>query len=545
MTPDPIVGTTVLNRYRVVARLAAGGMGVVYLARVEGAAGFAKPVVVKRVLPEHTANENMARLFIREAKILANLQHPNIVGVTDFGEENGAYIMVLDYVRAYHLGLWLHYRVARGEKIPAAGAIHIMTKVLDALEYAHTLTLPDGTPLDVIHSDISPSNILVDTDGQVKLLDFGIARMRGESTKSTEVASIRGKLAYLPVEALDGSAPRVATDIYACGVTLYELLAGQNPFSADDDTLTVARVVSQTPPPISTIRPEVPPELDAILARALSKDREVRFKSARDFARELRRIQPLPEGEAAASLAVLAKQDYVAMPAMQELGAIPLSELEDAWRNPPASVRVIPARSPSQLELAPTLAPDMTAPTQAVPVAQKRSLAMLSIAVAGVMLVAGGIIAALVVFLRRPAPDEEPKLILVEHNATASPAVVPVTEPGPASTPPSSEPARPATSAAPRPTGKQVDPITAAFAKQQPAVEACFRDQASDVKGTPEIAIKFAVDKDGNVTHADMTPAELASAPAGQCVLGVAKQTHFPAQSAPINFTIPLRARAR
>ncbi len=113
---DPIVGTTVLGRYRIVARLAAGGMGVVYLARAEGAAGFAKPVVVKRVLPNVGDHEQMARLFVREAKILANLQHPGIVGVTDFGEEAGAYLMVLDYVRAYNLGLWLGYRDEKKER---------------------------------------------------------------------------------------------------------------------------------------------------------------------------------------------------------------------------------------------------------------------------------------------------------------------------------------------------------------------------------------------------------------------------------------------
>jgi serine/threonine-protein kinase len=235
--PDPIVGTTVLGRYRIVARLAAGGMGVVYLARAEGAAGFAKPVVVKRVLPSLHGSEQMARLFIREAKILANLQHPNIVSVIDFGEEDGAYIMVLDYVRAYDLGVWAHYLRGQREgrdRLPVECVIHVLIKVLDALEYAHTLALPDGTSLDIIHADISPSNVLVDTDGQVKLLDFGIARMRGEVTKSTDSASIRGKFSYLPVEALDGSAPQVTTDVYACGVTLYELLAGQNPFLVDD-----------------------------------------------------------------------------------------------------------------------------------------------------------------------------------------------------------------------------------------------------------------------------------------------------------------------
>ena len=129
-------------------------MGVVYLARAEGAAGFAKPVVVKRVLPGLTGDERMTRLFVREAKILSNMQHPNIVGVTDFGEEDGAHIMVLDYVRAYQLGpvARVSARAAPGGKGRACfqieGVVHVMIKVLDALEYSHGLTLPDGSPLE-------------------------------------------------------------------------------------------------------------------------------------------------------------------------------------------------------------------------------------------------------------------------------------------------------------------------------------------------------------------------------------------------------------
>jgi serine/threonine-protein kinase len=549
VTTDPIIGTTVLNRYRVVARLAAGGMGVVYLARVEGAAGFAKPIVVKRILPEHTRNENMARLFIREAKILANLHHPNIVGVTDFGEEGGAYIMVLDYVRAYHLGLWSAYRDKKGARLPASGAIHIITKVLDALEYAHTLRLPDGTPIDIVHSDVSPSNILVDTDGQVKLLDFGIARMRGETTKSHDTASIRGKLAYLPIEALDGSPPTVATDVYACGVTLYELLAGKHPFQADDDTVTLARVIQHAPAPISSLRPEVPPELDAILARALAKDRTVRFASAKEFARELRRIQTQPEAEAAAELAAIAKPDYADMPSMKELGVVPLGDLEEAWRNPPPGPRASLPDVQVGIEFAPTQAPDPHGPTQRVAAFSgpppKRNMVTLSLVVAGVMLAAGGIIAGIVVALRRPNPDDEPKLILVEHTATAATSTQ--TSPPVPTTTTTINSAEPATSAsvatsATKPATKPTqDPISAAFAKQGPQIEACFRDQANAV--TPEISIKFAIDKDGTVQRADMTPADVAGSPVGKCILGVAKQTKFPPQNAPITFSIPLRAR--
>ncbi|MDB4994276.1 MAG: Endo,4-beta-xylanase precursor, partial [Myxococcaceae bacterium] len=418
---DEMVGETVLGRYRIVARLAKGGMGVVYLARAEGAAGFAKPVVVKRVLPDLHGDERMARLFVREARILSNLQHPNIVSVTDFGEEAGAYIMVLDYVRAYHLGRWRSYRQALDERFPVEVALHVMIKVLDALEYAHTLTMPDGTPLEIVHADISPANILVDTDGQVKLLDFGIARMAGEVTQSADPNSIRGKFSYLPVEALDGSPPRVATDVYACGVTLYELLAGGNPFTGADETRTLAKVISHEPPPISQVRPEVRAELDAILARAISKDRAKRFASAKDFARELRRLQTVPEDEATRTLSALAKRDYAAMPSKPGTS---LPELEEAWRNPVPSTRAAgddPAQTeaPTRIDRANELAPEAPKEMAEVRPPARRGQVVLFLALGLVFL--GGVAGAIGVFLSRK-PADEPRFVLIEHNAASASA---------------------------------------------------------------------------------------------------------------------------
>ncbi len=571
--PDSMVGATVLGRYRIVARLAAGGMGVVYLARAEGAAGFAKPVVVKRVLPSLNGSEQMARLFIREAKILANLQHPNIVGVIDFGEEDGAYIMVLDYVRAYDLGVWAYYRRNKSEHLPVDGILHIVIKVLEALEYAHTLALPDGTSLDIIHADISPSNVLVDTDGQVKLLDFGIARMRGEVTQSTDSASIRGKFSYLPVEALDGSPPRVTTDVYACGVTLYELLTATNPFLVDDDTVTIARVISHDPPPVSALRAELPPELDAVVARGMARDRTKRFATAKEFARELRRLQRTPEDEVIASLAALARQDYAAMPVM---AGISLAELEETWRSPPPSVQSLRRADPVihvyeqpskiELALAPTVPPGKTANaaragaavTEIAPATvrsapaeepPRKGFARPLLLAAGIPLVLGGVGTAIFMYARSRPEPEEPRILLVEHNPTA-------TAP-PDSSAPTVKAAgtQSAVSSASAPTRADAklhapktpkvagDPLSTAFAKTQPEFETCFQQQASGVSGSPEISFRFAIDTDGVVQKVEIAPAELGGVPLGQCILGVARKTKFPAQSAPTTFTISLRAR--
>jgi serine/threonine-protein kinase len=518
---DEMIGATFLGRYRVVARLARGGMGVVYLARAEGAAGFAKPVVVKRVLPDLSGEERMARLFVREAKILANLQHPNIVSVIDFGQEDGAYIMVLDYVRAYNLNLWWAYRQEKGERSPAGETIHIIIKVLDALEYAHTLTSPDGTTLDIVHADVSPSNILVDTDGQVKLLDFGIARMRGESTQSTDSNSIRGKFAYLPVESLDGSPPSVATDIYAAGVTLYELLTGENPFSGGDETRTVAKVISHEPTPVSQVRPDVPAELDAILARAMHKDRTQRFASAKDFARELRRAQKMLEDEATSSLATLAKRDYAAMP--MKAGAT-LAELEDSWRNPTTASAKLPK-----------------ADVQSEP---PKSSGRLYLGI-GVGLAVAGAAVGLGIFFKGKSDDDDKKIVVIEHNPTSATAPGPIATASHTAETASAAPAVSSAAPAVAPPVKKTagDPLSAALAKNQPEIEGCFQSNASDLSGNPEVSVRFAIDTEGTVQRAEVFPSELASAPLGQCLLGVARKTKFPPQAAPATFRIPLRAR--
>ncbi len=570
-----MTGITVLGRYRIVARLAKGGMGIVYLARAEGAAGFAKPVVVKRVLPDLTGDAKMARLFVREAKILANLQHPNIVSVIDFGEEDGAYIMVLDYVRAYHLGLWAGFRSeqhkeGRGDLLPIEGVVHIMTKVLDALEYAHGLTGPDGAPLEIVHADISPANILVDQDGQVKLLDFGIARMRGEATQTTDSKSIRGKFSYLPIEALDGSPPTIATDVYACGVTLYELLAGENPYTGTDETRTLAKVISHDPTPISQVRPGVSPELEAIVHRAMSKDRDKRFASAKDFARELRKVQKLPEDEATRALAVVAKGDFAAMPAREGTS---LADLDAAWRNPPPALggaqsspklRVSSPDLAQQAALAATIGEAPTqlhelasgaaeARTVAATSSQNRRGFLIGVGIGAVLLV-GALVALVVILLRRS--DDQTKLVVIERSSNSSETAgagsvvassASIVTPASSSAAAADDSARPTASTAgtagkgPKPPAGG-DPLSAAFAKNQPEIEACFRDKAAP-GSSPEVSVRFSIDKEGVVQRAEVIPSDLTSTPLGQCIVGVAKRTRFPAQSAPATFRIPLRAK--
>jgi serine/threonine-protein kinase len=341
-----MAGQLILGRYRVVRRLARGGMGVVYLARAEGAAGFVKPVVVKRIIPDLTEDEKMAQMFIREARILSNLHHPGIVGVIDFGEEGDAYIMVLEYVHGYHLGRWNRYMRETQGYFPAPLAIQITIEVLGALHYAHTRKRPDGKPLGIVHRDISPSNIFIDLEGHVRLLDFGIARMTGDTSEyKTQEITLKGKLAYLGPELLHGSAPTPQSDIYSTGVVLHELLTGGNEFRGREMSDTVNRVLNNPPSSVEEIRSDVPAGLDEVIRRALAKSHEERYGSAAEFAQALREVRDVSEDQATVQLAEQVRHDFLGdMPG--RLGLESLDSIDEAWRNPPQELLSEPDTEP-------------------------------------------------------------------------------------------------------------------------------------------------------------------------------------------------------
>src|SRR5690606_4007917 len=179
-------GQGVMGRYRIVRRLAVGGMGVVYLARIEGAKGFVRPAVIKQMLPELVGDEELVGLFVREARILSELRHPGIVSVLDFAVEDDAPLMALEYVHGYHAGNWLKYLRRKREPFDPSLALHVVIKVLDALSYVHTRTDERGRSLGIVHRDVSPSNVLIDVDGRVRLLDFGVARVGSEDVTASD-----------------------------------------------------------------------------------------------------------------------------------------------------------------------------------------------------------------------------------------------------------------------------------------------------------------------------------------------------------------------
>lgn len=536
---DPMLGRAVLGRYRVVRVLAHGGMGVLYLGRTEGAAGFARPVVVKRILPHLVANPRMAGLFVREARILSELQHPGIVNILDFGEEDGAYVMVLEFVRGYDLGLWHRFLRETGGLLTGDVALQVMIRVLEALHYAHTFVRSDGHALEVVHRDVSPGNVLLDTEGHIKLLDFGIARFSDDGGEyRTREGEFKGKAAYTSPEIFRGGQASAQSDVFAAGVVLYKILAGFNPFEGENSMETVKRIAEFEPAPISHIRSDLRRELDAVLARALAKEPQNRFASAAEFAESLKWCRRQGEDAAHARLVADIQRDFMGeMPA--RLGLEPLSLLDSSWRT--ANTTELRAMIEADMTESTSAATRQTPRYEAKPKRASKSTLVFAGLGLGAVAAAGAL--GFVLQNRKVSPAPAPPAFVVvqkQPEVEAKPAELPPPQPtAPAPTPVAEKP-RPV---APKRTGPDPEALTRTLRKRQATIEKCFETHAAQVKGVPEIAVAFSIDASGAVQTAKVVPESLNPTPLGACLVKIAHSTQFGSQGQPLAFRIPLRAR--
>jgi serine/threonine protein kinase len=276
------------GRYTLVDRLGYGGMAEVFLARATSIGGFEKMLAIKRLLPHCTEDRQTVELLADEAKITVRLTHPNIVQVFDFGEINDTYYIAMEYVDGLDLRSLVRVADDISKPLPVDIAIFIVTSLLDALEFAHTQVDLDGSPLGIIHRDVSPHNILISRHGQVKLSDFGVARAAISSHVSV-VGDIRGKFSYMPPEQVFAAHIDHRVDIFAAGAILYELLTGKQPYRSASTGDQIRQLNAGVAPP-SMRRPELPEAMDVATLRALEKDPERRYPSAAEFAHDLRKI---------------------------------------------------------------------------------------------------------------------------------------------------------------------------------------------------------------------------------------------------------------
>ena len=270
------------SRCRVLRQVASGGMGKVYLAEQLGSAGFNKTVAIKTIRKDLMANERFLKLFIGEAKLVADLIHENILQVYQFEQRGSVYFIVMEYVHGRNLAQVCERLWAKEQTLDVEFGAFIMSRVARALSYAHTKRDRHGAPLDIVHRDVSPGNVIASFQGVVKLSDFGIAKaLTTESPDETRV--VLGKLGYLSPEQARFQATDARSDVFSLGLVMYEALTGQRPYQARtaDELIVMHRDQPVTPP--REINPEVPAALEQVLMRCLEQDPEKRFETAGDL----------------------------------------------------------------------------------------------------------------------------------------------------------------------------------------------------------------------------------------------------------------------
>lgn len=423
-----------LGKYQLVAELARGGMGIVYLAISEGPGGFSKLLIVKELKPDLVSDPSFLQMFLEEARLAARLSHSNIIQTYEVGADEGRHYIVMEYLDGVTLS-----RVVR-KKSPDFSLdmqVRVICEMLKGLHYAHTLKDFDGAPLGIVHRDVSPQNVFISFDGQVKIGDFGIAKAR-DSSIETNAGVLKGKPAYMAPEQVAGRAD-ARSDVYSAGVMLWEAVARRRMWAGAGELEILSNVIAGTVPSLQEVAPDAPPELVAIIMRALAKDPDQRYPSADALLVDLdgylaprnvttravsEVVEPLFNEERAKKRSVIEahiasarggrSERVSALPAMPESTTTPAAD---------GSVAPTPSRPPGSLP----------------PVAATRNQRRTAI-VASTLLALAGIGASIAVWLG--AERAEPRGVATRAPAPSAAADV---RPGAAESAPAAEPATPPT----------------------------------------------------------------------------------------------------
>jgi serine/threonine protein kinase len=282
---------TQLGRYALFDQIAQGGMATVHLGRLVGPVGFSKIVAIKQMHESAARNPDFVAMFLDEARLSGRVQHPNVVATFDVIANGGEAFLVMEYVHGESLSALLRATRVQGQRLDPAFAVHILCDVLSGLHAAHEATDEHGGPLNLIHRDVSPQNIMIGVDGVARVLDFGIAKAAGR-LQETQTGQLKGKLGYMAPEQLLGRPLDRRVDIFAAGICLWESISGRKMFDADNSGQLMYQVLETEIPPLSAIA-DVPLALSRAVERATARNPDERFSTAREFARELERSTEL------------------------------------------------------------------------------------------------------------------------------------------------------------------------------------------------------------------------------------------------------------
>jgi TonB family protein len=345
------------GQYVLIEKIATGGMAEVWKARMRGVEGFQKIVAIKKILPHLSDNQEFVDMFIDEAKFAAQLNHNNIIHIYDLGKISGSYYIAMEYVDGGDLKSIISRGESSGHPLTVELALFIASKIASALDYAHRKRDFDEKEMGLVHRDVSPQNVLVSHDGDIKLCDFGIAKAASKASH-THTGALKGKLQYMSPEQAWGKPIDRRSDVFALGTVLYEMITSSRLFGGDSEISILEQVREARVPPPSRINDEVPPEVDRIVLKALEKDADARYQTAGEMAREIDAVlytfRPTPTS---ADLAIHMNRIHSDQPAP------PPSQHFDDAADEPTAIDDGPGA-----ELAPVVAIGKTSPpTQAVP----------------------------------------------------------------------------------------------------------------------------------------------------------------------------------
>ncbi len=302
-----------VGKYEIITRLSVGGMAELFLAYLPGPGGFKKFVALKQILPDVKADDSFVKMFLDEARITAAFNNSNIGQVFDLGEERDELYLAMEFIAGQNLEQVTKRAAKREMAIPVGFAARVVRDSALGLHYAHTFTDPTGQPMGVVHRDVSPKNVMITWTGQVKVIDFGIAKARGRLNR-TQVGVVKGTSGYMSPEQVRNEPLDGRTDLFAAGVMLHELLAGERLFTAPTDAGMMLKIVEGEVTPPMTNNPYVTPELSDVVMKCLSKKREQRFNTGKEFARAIEQSCPdLFEDEQLAEFMAQLFEDKIAI----------------------------------------------------------------------------------------------------------------------------------------------------------------------------------------------------------------------------------------
>jgi serine/threonine-protein kinase len=322
--------------------IAAGGMATVHLGRLSGAAGFARTVAVKRLHPQFAKDPDFVSMFLDEARLAARIRHPNVVPTLDIVETDGEIHLVMEYVHGASLARLMRAGVDAGTPPDPWIIATILSGVLHGLHAAHEATNEQGVPLQIVHRDVSPQNILVGIDGVARVVDFGVAKAVGR-LQTTREGQVKGKFSYMAPEQITGREVTRRADIYSAGVVAWEALTSRRLFRADNEAAIVRAVLRDRVPLPTELAPDLPSELDAVVMRALDRHPARRFETAREMALELERCGGIvPASEVGAWVESLVHTELAAKQTR-------IAEIERMTSEPPGVRLPLPADGASQM----------------------------------------------------------------------------------------------------------------------------------------------------------------------------------------------------